>query len=100
MTAYTISKNADEDLQDIYWFTHERWGEQQAEFYINGLFSTFDKLAQFPEMGRLRAELSAKIRSFAHKRHVIFYVSMERQVGISRVLHGAVDTGNAGFFDE
>jgi toxin ParE1/3/4 len=100
VTGYSLAKNADADLQNIYWFTHERWGEKQAERYINGLFSTFEKLAQFPEMGRLRSELSAKIRSFAHKRHVIYYFAMDSEIGISRILHGSMDVENAGLFDE
>jgi toxin ParE1/3/4 len=99
VTGYTLAKDADQDLQNIYWFTHERWGEQQAEFYINGLFSTFDKLAQFPEMGRLRTELSAKIRSFVHKRHVIYYLTLDGEIGISRVLHGSMDMENAALFE-
>ncbi len=87
-------------MQNIYWFTHERWDEQQAELYIHGVFSKFEKLAQFPEMGRLRTELSAKIRSFVHKRHVIYYTLRDGEIGISRVLHGSIDVENVGFFDE
>jgi toxin ParE1/3/4 len=100
VTGYSLAKDADDDLQNIYWFTHERWGEQQAERYISGLFSTFDKLAQFPEMGRPRSELSAKIRSFAHKRHVIYYFAIVDGIGISRILHGSMDLENAGLFEE
>ena len=73
---------------------------KQAELYINGLFSTFDKLAQFPEMGRLRPELNINIRSFAHKPHVIYYMALVGEIGISRVLHGAMDVENAGLFEE
>jgi toxin ParE1/3/4 len=100
VTGYILAKDADQDLQNIYWFTLERWGEQQAELYINELFSTFEKLAEFPEMGRMRTELSAKIRSFAHKRHVIYYLVLDGEIGISRVLHGSMDAENAGLFDE
>lgn len=51
MTGYVLAKEADADLQNIYWFTHERWGENQAELYILSLFSTIEMLAQHPEMG-------------------------------------------------
>ncbi len=100
MKGYLLSKDADADLQNIYWFTHERWGEEQAEIYINGLFAAFEKIAQYPEMGRTRVELNAKIRSFAHKRHIIYYVALKGEIGISRVLHGSMDVENAGLFED
>ena len=100
MTSYRLAENADADLQNIYWFTHESWGENQAEIYINGLFSTFELLAQHPDMGRLRMELGKDIRSFVHKRHVIYYIAIDGDIGISRVLHGSMDVENAGLLEE
>ena len=99
MTGYVLAKEADADLQNIYWFTHERWGENQAELYILGLFSTIEMLAQHPEMGRARIELSAKIRSFTHKRHIIYYMVLDEGIGMSRVLHGSADVDHAGLFE-
>jgi toxin ParE1/3/4 len=100
VSGYNLSKEADSDLETIYLFTHERWGERQAETYINGLFLTFDRLAEFHEMGRARPELSSKLRSLAHKSHVIYYQIMGEVIGISRILHGSMDIENAEFFDE
>jgi toxin ParE1/3/4 len=100
VAGFVLASDADADLQSIYWFTHERWGENQAEQYIDGLFSTFETLAQYPELGRSRPELNAKVRSFAHKRHVIYYMALAGEIGISRVLHGSMDVENAGIFAE
>jgi toxin ParE1/3/4 len=91
VTSYRLAADADADLQNIYWFTHESWGENQAEIYINSLFATFDLLAQRPEMGRLRTELARDIRSFTHKRHVIYYTNLNAEIGIARVLHVSMD---------
>lgn len=99
MTEYSLAEDADADLQNIYWFTHESWGENQAEIYINSLFSTFELLTQHPEMGRLRTELAKDIRSFVHKRHVIYYIVMDEEIGISRVLHGSMDVENEQLFE-
>jgi plasmid stabilization system protein ParE len=44
--------------------------------------------------------LNAKVRSFAHKRHVIYYMALAGEIGISRVLHGSMDVENAGIFAE
>lgn len=99
MIGYVLAHDADIDLQKIFWFTHERWGESQAELYLNSLFSIFETLAARPEMGRLRGELSATIRSFVHKRHVIYYIQVGDGIGISRVLHGAMDVEHADLFE-
>jgi toxin ParE1/3/4 len=44
-----------------------------------------------PELGRLREELSPRLRSFPVGRYVIFYRPMENRIEIARVLHGARD---------
>jgi toxin ParE1/3/4 len=100
VTSYKLAEDADTDLQNIYLYTLENWGEQQAEIYINGLFARFATLASHPEMGRLRTELGKNIRSFVHKRHVVYYIKMTEGVGISRVLHASMDVENSGIFEE
>jgi plasmid stabilization system protein ParE len=40
-----IQERASHRLDDIYRYTHDRWGDSQAEKYINGLFAAFDKIA-------------------------------------------------------
>jgi toxin ParE1/3/4 len=100
VAGYILASEADTDLQNIYWFTHDRWGEKQAAQYIEGLFSTFENLVQYPELGRSRPELNSSVRSFAHKRHVIYYMVIKGEIGIARVLHGSMDVANAGIFEE
>jgi toxin ParE1/3/4 len=100
VTDYVLSRDADTDLLNIYWFTHERWGEAQAEAYIHGLFESFATIAQHPDIGRSRAELSPQIRSLVHKRHIIYYLKMDEGVGISRVLHVSMDVEHAGLFED
>lgn len=100
MTSYVLAEDADADLQNIYLFTLDNWGEAQAEIYINSLFSSFETLASHPEMGRLRTELGKDIRSFVHKRHIIYYVNMTTGVGISRVLHSSMDVEHSNTFED
>ena len=44
-----------------------------------------------PDMGRLREDLSAGLRSFSVGNYVIFYRPMKGGIEIARVLHGARD---------
>ena len=45
MPAIRIQEGASHRLDDIYRYTRDRWGDDQAEKYITGLFASFDKIA-------------------------------------------------------
>jgi len=51
-------------------------------------------LAQFPEMGKSRKELSEELRSFPVKPYIIFYKKMEDHIKIVRILHQSRDIEN------
>ena len=45
MPAIRIQEGASLRIDDIYRYTSDRWGEDQADKYITGLFEAFDKIA-------------------------------------------------------
>ncbi len=53
MKSFQLSSEADMDLQEIYDYSFEQWGEDQAEAYIQYLFHVFQLLADRPYMARL-----------------------------------------------
>lgn len=91
MAGYFLSRDADEDLQDIFNHTREAWGEAQAATYTHELFALFDLIANTPAIGRVRGELGEDIRSFPHGRHVVFFTAWHGEIAILRVLHGSRD---------
>ena len=91
MTIFFLSREADEDLQDIYAYGEETWGETQAARYLRELYSVFDLVADNPMIGRARSRLSEGLRSFVHGSHVVFYMPWQGEVAIVRVLHGTQD---------
>ncbi len=52
MADFFLRPKAREDLEDIWFYTHENWGEDQADSYIHDLDSGFRALAVKPEKGR------------------------------------------------
>ncbi len=48
MTDYFLSESAKADLKSIYRFGVERFGEQQAERYFDGLIASFSEIAKNP----------------------------------------------------
>lgn len=89
--AYVLSLDADGDLQDIYVYSEQMWGEDQARAYLVSLFDAFDAIGLNPAIGRLRSELGDGIRSLPHASHVIFFMEWQGEAAILRVLHGSRD---------
>ena len=48
MVKYVLSESAKSDLKNIYRFGYDRFGEQQAESYFNGLIAYFDEITKSP----------------------------------------------------
>jgi len=72
---YKLTPEALSDLEDIWNYTAENWGVDQAVTYIDGLNSTFMLLADSPEMSRVRTELSPPVHIHTHEKHMIVYLT-------------------------
>jgi len=88
---FFLSGDAETDIQDIYIFSEEKWGEKQARDYVLGLYDVFVSIGDNPRMGRLRRELGDGIRSLPLASHVIFFMEWQGETAIVRVLHKSRD---------
>ncbi len=64
---------------------------------IRRMGSVFDLLADNPEMGRLRQDLSEGLRSFPVGDHIVFYRVTGTTVSVSRVLAAVRDIKSSDF---
>ena len=83
---------ADADLDEI--FLHiaaDSLGA--AERLIHRIETAEERLAEFPELGRLRDELFADARSWPVGDYLIIYEILPNAIGVIRILHGARDLG-------
>ena len=87
MLQVLYSQKADADLEGIVAFTQERWGQGQAEKYLNGLVDTFYILAKRPSTGRVYSTRQPAWRRFEHVSHVILYQSIPEGIRIQRIIH-------------
>jgi toxin ParE1/3/4 len=46
---YRLSKEAENDLRNIYIFGFQNFGEKQADNYFEAIFACFDRIARSPE---------------------------------------------------
>ncbi|TDT72677.1 toxin ParE1/3/4 [Litoreibacter halocynthiae] len=82
-----LRPSAEADLGDIWDYTVGAWSEKQAEVYLTGLGQIFDRLAQFPEMARLRMEFTPPVRILPYQSHLIVYLAEGDLIDVIRVLH-------------
>lgn len=88
---YTLSREADHDLEEVFDYTFERYGMDRAVSYVNDFETIFDQLVVNPNLGRDRSIIRKGLRSITKEKHVIFYRQMQTHIRIIRVLHCSRD---------
>lgn len=94
MIKVILSKAADADLEDIFDYTVEKYGLDQAVSYVSGFDNTFNMIAENPEIGKERKEIRNELRSFSKDHYVIFYRLIDDRIRIVRILHESRDLKN------
>ena len=82
-----ISREAAQDLDDIWDYTAQVWSPAQAETYITGIRRTIRTIGDMPEIGRVRPEITPQVRTHPSAEHLIVYQFDDDTVTILRVLH-------------
>jgi len=91
MPDYILSGKADQDLTEIYIFSHEQFGEARANAYLLSLEERFEVLARQPSLGRRIDQIRKGYFRYEHDSHSIFYKRRRNGILIMRVLHQQMD---------
>lgn len=91
MGEYTLSNKAADDLDGIYAYTFQTFGEAQADAYYLALSDCLDLLADSPGLGREALDIHAGLYCHHHAAHLIFYLIEDGGIFIVRILHDAMD---------
>ncbi|MDB1122397.1 type II toxin-antitoxin system RelE/ParE family toxin [Vibrio algarum] len=89
---YKLSLKAVQDFSDIYQYTLNNFGEQQAEQYTFEMESCLSSLGFSPYLGRDCSHLKAGIRRFDISKHAIFYRIRLTHIFVIRILHHQMDS--------
>ena len=73
MPEIALRPKARADLNDIWDYTVETWGYEQAETYTRTLNEAFETLAENPELGRIYDEVYKGLRVYPSGKHLVFY---------------------------
>lgn len=92
---YSVAAAARADLVDIYEYTVERWGYQQADSYQASLTKHFARISDHPFAGVSRDDLRRGVRTHPAESHVVYYRVRHGEVQVLRVLHSRQDARRA-----
>lgn len=87
MAEFRLRPAARADIEAIWADILAAWSEEQADAYVEGLFSAFVSLAEFPLAGKAIDDVRPGYRSKPCGSHVIFYRVQSYGVEIVRLLH-------------
>ncbi|SEB21436.1 type II toxin-antitoxin system RelE/ParE family toxin [Paraburkholderia sartisoli] len=101
MRGYVLSPAAEHDLDDIWDYTVDRWGDAQAERYILNIESTVQSLVDGTQPGLSAEGIRKGYRKALVGMHVVFFRQSAELVEVIRILHQQMDIpGRLGDFDQ
>ena len=96
MMMFKISNEAQNDLENIWHYTYEKWSVEQADRYYNLLLDEIEYLAENPDAGKDYNHVKEGYLCSKVKSHFIFYKMNKKEslVEIIRILHQQMDIEN------
>ena len=89
MPSVRVQEAASWRLDEIYRYTRDRWGEQQAHRYVTGLFDAFERIESHGVASRpVPAEFGVEGFFFRYERHFVYWKRLSNgDVGVVPILH-------------
>ncbi|MBS1549524.1 MAG: type II toxin-antitoxin system RelE/ParE family toxin [Bacteroidetes bacterium] len=86
---YKISKQAENDLENIWLYTFEEWSQEQADYYYDLIMDEIEYISKNPKTGKDYNEIRKGYFRSRVKSHFIFYrINLkEEKIEIIRILH-------------
>ena len=91
MTRYVLSPRAQQDIEDIWDYTADRWDADQADQYTRGIQSAIEAAADNPQRGRPCDDVRPGYFKLFAGSHAIFYRLRRGTLDVVRILHGRMD---------
>ena len=88
---FVLTPRAQNDLDEIWDYTADRWGLDQAEAYTRQLWMHIQTIADRPALGRECPEIRPGYLRFPSGSHILFYRFTSEGIDIVRILHARMD---------
>jgi toxin ParE1/3/4 len=89
---YRLSPAATQDLGEIWVYTLNKWGIDQADRYTDRLITAFEQLVKNRSLGSPCNHIREGYRRRQVGEHAIYYRLTDYGIAIIRVLHARMDT--------
>ncbi len=86
-----LTPKAESDLAEIYEYSFNNWGIDQADKYQDELYAGFKTIAEHPEIGNGYPFHNKDYRKLHVNRHLIFYRISNNELLIIRILYDEMD---------
>jgi toxin ParE1/3/4 len=93
MKRLRLTREALQDLRDIWAYSTETWGIQQAERYVDAIRSAITGLRDGNVVSQNAGYGLKGCRKVTCGRHIVFFRENETVVEVVRVLHQKMDVG-------
>lgn len=90
---YRITPRARRDLDEIWAYSVEHWGEDRAERYLRGIQAAIETVADDTRRAVACDDIRPGYRKLHAGSHVIFFKTDVDHVVVVRILHGRMDVG-------
>jgi toxin ParE1/3/4 len=89
MPVVRVQDAASHRLDEIYRYTRQKWGADQADRYTTGLFEAFESIATHGVASRpIPADFGVEGFVFAYERHFVYWRKLKNgDIGIVTILH-------------
>ena len=91
MTAFRLSPAAQSDVAEIWDYTVEKWGPDQAEAYMRRIKMAVLAIATDSCLGRSCNEIGSGYWKYLVGSHVLFYKVGQDGIDVIRILHSQMD---------
>ena len=90
-SSYKIRELTEQDLQQIWRYSFQQWGKNQADKYLRAIFSRFKWLAEHPSLGKKRDDVKTGYYCFPQGKHLIFYTIAVNGIDVIGIPHQSMD---------
>jgi len=95
MAKVILRQKAIDDLNDIWYYTFEKWSEKQADKYYATIKIACLRIGENPEVGKEYYGISKNLLGLKSGKHIIFYKSLsESEIEVIRIIHERMDLKN------
>ena len=91
MIHLVLRPRARRDLANIWLYTADKWGTDQADAYVGSIYAEMERILAFPQSGSRVVGLPNDYRKIRAGSHRAIYRWTETELIIVRVLHARED---------